>query len=1011
MSRGRKSGTGDPMDDFLSSLGLVRKPTAKDGSCLFRAVSEQVFYCQALHNEVREACINYMERNREKFEPEWAGQIEISAMSLMYRRDFLIYQQIGKSPSLITDNGFEKKILLCFSGGNHYDSIYSKSFQECAGICQSIVYGLLYNDVFTMKKEVQEAIDLLRSKSKRKQSDCSIDGVENIGRHDGGTSELETSTESEKSKDGDKVCETDERRLSTEVQQRKPAFPYKVAKALDPEIYRNVHFDDGTSRYFNAHIQEVHSQDGPVTVFIEDLGERHTLPMKNLKPLMCAPNRQWMGTGNKGYKNLSGYYHKPINGYVPDYNDPKNKRKIKRGGKAQYSSNMYQGPPGQIMPQYQQPFEQQPMMCLQQPERQKQPQKFNSPPKQPPRFMNRVNQENSMEPCQSFVRTNKPFQQECHQMSQRPQWSYTDRPPPPNASGRGRGGGRYAGRGSPKNFFGHTPEEREEKKALEESMALYEIQERDSHAFPALPTAQNTAGVHVGPASFWGKLGKERSATPPINIPTSMGQDEPVFVNGVCIDDGQMKQMMTPPSQFMIPQPVCASPQPIQLQQYSSSPAGNNSMGNVSPAPVIMAANNYVQQQSIPSGVPMYPVILPIVENLTGPVNYGISPSRDAYGSDLPMSDTNTLRFFFNMGVEYYHRYMQIIQMQQAQQNVMAFNMGVVPHASQPAVLGAPQQSTNMDVPCNLGNVEDRHYGSDVASSLDDTEDQEQLNDGQSIQINSFPTADGFDPNFSPCPRERANSFQFDLSTGQNSPVHDQTYASPSCGYSQNDRYKQRRYSGGGGGGSFKNSPPRFRHLRSSPSTQTRHQLDNASFATSQQYSANMHDFTNQSQHVPHRPARNSSPLARRSAPINIASSSPRNISANPLTSSPSHTGPSMQYYADGNTNQSSAPTGSYYNAGNQGAANSTEHFTSSQSVYDNHQVSMASNYQFAPHQWQATAQQANNNAYIYSANNPQKAVHNVYGTTPPFPNTYTTQAQYIAPQMVSQTAHVHYSS
>lgn len=30
------------MDDYLGSLGLYRKMTAKDASCLFRAVSEQV---------------------------------------------------------------------------------------------------------------------------------------------------------------------------------------------------------------------------------------------------------------------------------------------------------------------------------------------------------------------------------------------------------------------------------------------------------------------------------------------------------------------------------------------------------------------------------------------------------------------------------------------------------------------------------------------------------------------------------------------------------------------------------------------------------------------------------------------------------------------------------------------------------------------------------------------------------------------------------------------------------
>lgn len=39
------------MDDYLKSIGLHRKKVAKDGSCLFRAVAEQVS-CQNLRNKV-----------------------------------------------------------------------------------------------------------------------------------------------------------------------------------------------------------------------------------------------------------------------------------------------------------------------------------------------------------------------------------------------------------------------------------------------------------------------------------------------------------------------------------------------------------------------------------------------------------------------------------------------------------------------------------------------------------------------------------------------------------------------------------------------------------------------------------------------------------------------------------------------------------------------------------------------------------------------------------------------
>lgn len=34
----------DPMDIYLESLGLWKKRIARDGSCLFRAVAEQVIY-------------------------------------------------------------------------------------------------------------------------------------------------------------------------------------------------------------------------------------------------------------------------------------------------------------------------------------------------------------------------------------------------------------------------------------------------------------------------------------------------------------------------------------------------------------------------------------------------------------------------------------------------------------------------------------------------------------------------------------------------------------------------------------------------------------------------------------------------------------------------------------------------------------------------------------------------------------------------------------------------------
>nr|XP_030127715.1 OTU domain-containing protein 4 isoform X2 [Taeniopygia guttata] len=164
---GRDAPGDTSMDRYLRSQGLYRKKVAKDGSCLFRAVAEQVLHSQSRHIDVRMACVDYLRKNRDKFEAfiegpfedylkslenpqEWVGQVEISALSLMYKKDFIIYQEPNASPSRVTENGFSDKVLLCFSNGNHYDIVYPVEYAEKAALCQSLLYELLYEKVFNM---------------------------------------------------------------------------------------------------------------------------------------------------------------------------------------------------------------------------------------------------------------------------------------------------------------------------------------------------------------------------------------------------------------------------------------------------------------------------------------------------------------------------------------------------------------------------------------------------------------------------------------------------------------------------------------------------------------------------------------------------------------------------------------------------------------------------------------------------------------------------------------------
>ena len=106
-TRRGKSKVMEQIDLFLEGMGLYRKQTARDATCLFRAVSEQIFYSQCFHYSVRLSCIHFMERNRhlfpakidgEKFEDhsrrlrsprEWGGHWEMQAMAILYKYVFV----------------------------------------------------------------------------------------------------------------------------------------------------------------------------------------------------------------------------------------------------------------------------------------------------------------------------------------------------------------------------------------------------------------------------------------------------------------------------------------------------------------------------------------------------------------------------------------------------------------------------------------------------------------------------------------------------------------------------------------------------------------------------------------------------------------------------------------------------------------------------------------------------------------------------------------------------------
>ncbi|KAK3876588.1 hypothetical protein Pcinc_018649 [Petrolisthes cinctipes] len=360
---------------------------ARDGSCLFRAVAEQVFMTQTKHVSVRSLCLEYMMLHKEDFQPflevpvdhhvfkmqdvrEWGGHTEILAMSRLFKVDFLIYQEIGRSPVKATENGFRRIVMMSFTHGNHYDIIYKKEAAITRGFCQSIVYDILYTRVFKLK-DVRLAVDtMLHDKdyaSLRRDSANSAE-LKEIGNLV--EKILRTNISRDNSQDEADKNASIEERISIEdvhpddvrglLSHGVPPFPYKVAKSLDQDLYRNIEYDawntvrrearygpfdsngfqagvkvyvkldllpdrkeiedlrrvhiarqgiaenhDGRQveekNVYHGHIQEMSENKGPVDVYIEEISVRIKVPYEALEKFPPSPPRSpWHQQGGAG---------------------------------------------------------------------------------------------------------------------------------------------------------------------------------------------------------------------------------------------------------------------------------------------------------------------------------------------------------------------------------------------------------------------------------------------------------------------------------------------------------------------------------------------------------------------------------------------------------------------------------------------------------------------------------------------------------------------------------------
>ncbi|XP_014732559.1 PREDICTED: putative bifunctional UDP-N-acetylglucosamine transferase and deubiquitinase ALG13 [Sturnus vulgaris] len=750
---GQKSFSEVAMDDYLGSLGLYRKMTAKDASCLFRAVSEQLFSSQIHHAEVRKACVSFMRQHQSRFESyvegsfekylerlgdpkESAGQLEISALSMMYKRDFIVYRYPGKPPTRATDNGFEDKILLCCSGNGHYDSVYTKQFQENAAICQAVLYEILYKDVFGMdEEELRSAVEVFRSGSKKNRNSAPV-GSEDA--NFGCLHEKVPRNPSEKRLDEWEGNDTDnpqETKFKQGIEEQKPPenppkmpVPYKVLKALDSTIYRNVEFDvwldsrkelqktdymvfagrqyylgdkcqvclEPGEKYYNAHIQEVGQDSNTLTVFVEELAEKHTVPLANLKPVtQVAPVLAW----NMAHNRRGGTYQKVTGGHFSGIEmDMKTRKRMlkKVRGKEVFMAVAYSRGQPMLPPRLQHSAPSgrfPPIHCSQggpgmapyRPYHQQNPPRHHRDSGMPRGSAWLIDRHNMLGPQITFYPSpGKRGCQSCDNFSCR-SCSYS----------RSR---RPLQCGSKECHYGFVTGAAEEPQGPEGTVTFCEIEGDDDSAFPALPVSyeqrshSNPAPIVHGPGTFW--VARRSPNSVPSNKQTlsALEEEEEASENGKFHEEyiyappdpncetATVFSSAEPTANLLQEEgPVSMSPQDevasysypqkvvsgtlscisqlivvaLQRDVYTAPATGLSSDSAAStPASVITAAPPQTAVQ--PVIVSPFSVGRPVSE--VGEASAVLPAySCDPSGSDLPR-DTKVLRYYFNMGLQYCHQ-------------------------------------------------------------------------------------------------------------------------------------------------------------------------------------------------------------------------------------------------------------------------------------------------------------------------------------------------------------------
>uniref|UniRef100_A0A182N662 OTU domain-containing protein n=1 Tax=Anopheles dirus TaxID=7168 RepID=A0A182N662_9DIPT len=167
----------DLHDKFLERIGLYRKHTAPDASCLFRAVAEQRYDVQLHYDRVRRECVAYMRANRTRFEKDihwdfelymdnmllpksYGTLLELKALALCHGANVMLYKPYSDGYWVVNEPSHERMWRMFVDRDNHFDTVYTMDYMRTAAYCQAIVYQVLYNNVLCLP-DVEYAVEVM----------------------------------------------------------------------------------------------------------------------------------------------------------------------------------------------------------------------------------------------------------------------------------------------------------------------------------------------------------------------------------------------------------------------------------------------------------------------------------------------------------------------------------------------------------------------------------------------------------------------------------------------------------------------------------------------------------------------------------------------------------------------------------------------------------------------------------------------------------------------------------